>query len=323
MNQPNNHDLQEVSIDRALLHEILTFGTREIQYQRRARLIGLFIKPLFFIGLLAIVYILGDKQTASDGEREMDPHIAVVNVYGPIASSGASDADKLVPAFKKAMENPLAKALVLRINSPGGSPVQADRMYAEIIALRAAHPDKKIYAVIEDLGASAAYYIASAADEILVNKSSMVGSIGVITSGFGFTELMNRVGVERRVMTAGENKALLDPFQPLQPNVEKYWKGLLAEVHTHFIDAVKEGRGERLNLETEGLFSGLIWSGSKSIEIGLADRIGSAGDISRELVGDTNLVDYTPMPSFVKKLGLATSEALYQMAAELEQPRLQ
>ncbi len=301
----------KVELDSNLVYELLTFGAKELQYQRRARFFGFFLKILFFIVALSIFYVMGEKQLAADGQQEMDPHVAVVNIYGAIAANGPSDADKIIPAFRRAMENPLCKALVLRINSPGGSPVQADRIYSEIMSLRAKHPKKKVYAVIEDIGASAAYYIASAADEILVNKSSLVGSIGVISAGFGFTDLMTKLGVERRVLTAGENKAMMDPYSPVREDLNSYWKSILNETHTTFIDSVKQGRGERLKLETEGLFSGLIWSGKTSIQIGLADREGSASDISREILKDKdNLVDYTPMPNFMKRLGLTAASAL-------------
>lgn len=301
-----NQDTQTVEIDKALLHELLTFSASELRHVRRSRFITNLIRILLGIVIVSASMYITNKKVIEDGQIVTEPHIASISIEGEIASSGPSDADKLIPAIRKAMEAPNAKGVILKMNSPGGSPVQADRFYTEITKLRKDHPNKKIYAVVEDLCASACYYIASATDEIYVNRSSIVGSIGVITSGFGFTGLMDKLGVERRVMTAGENKALMDQFSPLKPEIRDYWTKLLAETHKTFIGAVKDGRGPRLKTDTEGLFSGLLWGGTRSIEIGLADKIGSSSDISTELLdGKVNVINYTPMPDFLKRFGMS------------------
>jgi len=194
--------------------------------------------------------------------------------------------------LNRAWEAESAAVVVLHINSPGGSPVQSQRIYVEIMRLRE-QGDKPIIAVIEDVGASGAYYIAAAADEIVASPVSLVGSIGVIYAGFGFEEAIERIGVERRVVTAGENKAFLDPFKPLDDDAEAFWQGVLSQTHRQFIDDVRAGRGERLS-DSPDIFSGLIWSGEQSMELGLVDQLGSLEQVAREQVGDTNLVDYTP-----------------------------
>lgn len=313
---------QTVQIDSKLLHEMLTFSMKELQHARRSRFLSFVLRIAVSVALVGGAYYIGNKKVEADGSAPAEAHIASIAISGEIASGGPSDADKLIPAIRKAMEAGQAKAVLLMLNSPGGSPVQADRFYSEIIKLRKEHPNKKIYAVVEDLCASACYYIASATDSIYVNKSSIVGSIGVITAGFGFTDLMSKVGVERRVMTAGENKALMDPYSPMRPDVREYWTALLAETHQTFIKAVKDGRGARLKSETPGLFSGLVWSGTKSVEFGLADKIASASDVSEEVLKEKkiNIIDYTPMPDFMKRLGLSASTFVSQtLAATVKQ----
>ncbi len=219
-------------------------------------------------------------------------HLGIVEVNGVIASDSPANAERIIKGLNRAWEAEGAGAVVLHINSPGGSPVQSQRIYAEIMRLRE-QGDKPIIAVIEDIGASGAYYIAAAANEIVASPVSLVGSIGVIYAGFGFEEAIERIGVERRVVTAGENKAFLDPFQPLDEEAEAFWQSVLNQTHRQFIDDVRAGRGERLSDSSE-IFSGLVWSGEQSLELGLVDQLGSLEQLSRDRVGNTEWVDYTP-----------------------------
>ncbi len=205
--------------------------------------------------------------------------------------------------------------MILRINSPGGSPVQSGYVYDEIRRLRAEHPAIKLYAVISDLGASGAYYIASAADEIYADKASLVGSIGVTATGFGFVGVMDKLGVDRRVYTSGEHKAFLDPFQPQKAEETRFWKEVLQVTHRQFINSVKQGRGERLKVaEHPELFSGLVWSGEQALQLGLVDALGNTSYVAREVIGEKNLVDFTVKESafdrFAKKIGASVAEQL-------------
>lgn len=213
----------------------------------------------------------------------------------------ASIARAHIPSIQAAFDNPNSQAIVLRINSPGGSPVQAGRIYDEVKAQRALHPEKKVYAIIDDIGASGGYYIASAADEIYADRASLVGSIGVISSGFGFTGLMDKLGIERRAITSGEHKALLDPFSPLTSDMKKFWEGVLSKTHQQFIERVKAGRGDRLKDDPE-VFSGLLWNGEQAKDIGLIDGLGSLNSVARDVIHQSNLVDYTPTEDIIRRL---------------------
>jgi protease-4 len=250
------------------------------------------------------------KEAARTGD-----HTALVEVRGMIADDESASADNIVGSLRAAFKDKHTKGVVLRINSPGGSPVQSGYIYDEIRRLRAAHPDTRLYAVITDLGASGAYYIASAADAIYADKASLVGSIGVTAASFGFVEAMERLGVERRVYTAGEHKAFLDPFQPQKEGEVRFWREVLEVTHRQFIDSVKQGRGERLrDKDHPELFSGLVWSGEQALQLGLVDALGSASHVAREVVGAENLVDFTvretPFDRFAKKLGSGVAERL-------------
>ncbi len=242
-------------------------------------------------------------------------HVGIVDVSGVIADGADASADVIVTGLREAFDASNSKAVILRINSPGGSPVQSAYVYREIMRLREKHPNKKVYAVITDIGASGAYYIAAAADEIYADQASLVGSIGVIMAGFGFTEAIDKLGVERRVMTAGENKALMDPFAPLEADQQKHVQNMLDEIHGQFIDAVKQGRGERL---VEGrdkeIFSGLFWTGEQARELGLVDGMGSPGQVSRDVIGVEEMVDYTPrrhpLDDLLGKLGTQIGQGI-------------
>lgn len=238
------------------------------------------------------------------------PHTAMVSIVGEIGSETEASAENVMSAMRLALEDSGSQALVLLINSPGGSPVQAGLINDEIVRLRALH-NKPIYAVVEESCASAAYYIAAAADQIYVDKASIVGSIGVLMDGFGFTGLMDKLGVERRLMTAGANKGFLDPFSPQTEAQRKHAQAMLDQIHSQFIDVVKKGRGERLK-ETPEMFSGLFWSGQQAVDLGLADSLGSLDGVAREVVKAPDVIDYTQRENvaerLVKRFGAAVGE---------------
>lgn len=295
-----------------LLEKTLLAGVQE---QRRARRWGIFFKLLTFVYLFGALLMFSPLLEIGDSRSASGSHTAVINVRGMIADEESASADNVVGALRAAFEDPKTKGVVLRINSPGGSPVQSGYIYDEIRRLRGEHPGIKVYAVIADLGASGAYYIASAADEIYADKSSLVGSIGVTAATFGFVETMDKLGVERRVYTSGEHKAFLDPFQPEKPEETKFWRDVLGTTHRQFIDSVKQGRGDRLQVaDHPELFSGLIWSGEQALELGLIDGLGNTSYVAREVIGEEELVDFTVKDSaldrFTKKLGASVGAQL-------------
>ncbi|MEY1661844.1 S49 family peptidase [Isoalcanivorax beigongshangi] len=296
--------------------------------QRKQRRWSIFFRfaTLGYLLLMLVLFLPLRLGFSGAAAPTLTPHVALVDLSGMIAPGAEANADALTGGLRRAFEAEHSKAVLLRINSPGGSPVQSGYVYREIQRLRDKHPDKKLYAVITDLGASGAYYIAAAADEIYVDPASIVGSIGVIMAGFGFTEAMDKLGIERRVQTAGESKALLDPFQPVQEGDREHFQLMLDEVHGQFIDAVKQGRGERLQSDGHPeLFSGLVWSGAKAVELGLADGFGSAGSVARDVVGVEEVVDYTVTPNPFERLlggfGVSVGQGLGQ-ALGLQGPGL-
>ncbi|WP_443191371.1 signal peptide peptidase SppA [Pseudomonas indica] len=284
-----------------------------VQEQRRSRRWGIFFKLLVFIYLFGALIVLSPALNLSSSAGRAESHTALIEIRGLIADKEAASADNVVGALRKAFEDPKTKGVILRINSPGGSPVQSGYIYDEIRRLRGLHKDIKLYAVIADAGASGAYYIASAADEIYADKASLVGSIGVTAASFGFVDLMEKLGVERRVYTAGEHKAFLDPFQPQKEDEVRFWQGVLETTHRQFIDSVRRGRGDRLK-ESPELFSGLVWSGEQALQLGLVDSLGSSSYVAREVIGAEEMVDYTvqesPIDRFAKKLGTGVVEQL-------------
>ena len=247
------------------------------------------------------------------------PHTALVTIVGEISSDTEASAENVMSSMRTALEDPGSRALVLLINSPGGSPVQAGLINDEITRLRALH-NKPIYAVVEESCASAAYYIAAATDQIFVDKASLVGSIGVLMDGFGFTGLMDKLGVERRLMTAGENKGFLDPFSPQTAPQRVHAQAMLDQIHQQFIDVVKKGRGDRLK-DSPGLFSGLFWSGQQAVDLGLADSLGSVDGVARDVVKAPDVIDYTQRENvaerLVKRFGVAVGEGSVRL---LNQP---
>lgn len=294
-----------------LLEKAVLAGVVE---QRRTRRWGIFFKSLAFIYVFGALFLF-TPWASLEKSAALKPHTAVVELRGVIADEERASADNIVGSLRAAFEDKNTRAVVMRINSPGGSPVQSGYVYDEIRRLRGKYPDIKLYAVITDLGASGAYYIASAADAIYADKASLVGSIGVTASGFGFVDVMNKVGIERRTYTSGEHKTFLDPFVPQREEETRFWASVLEVTHKQFIASVKQGRGERLkDKEHPELFSGLIWSGEQALELGLIDGLGSTGYVAREVVGEENLVDFTekesPIDRFAKKFGVGVAEQL-------------
>ncbi len=291
---------------------VSSIAQESLKEQRRSRRWGIFFKLLAFIYVLVI--LVGVSQQSNVGVPSYtQEHAAVVYLDGVIAADQQANANDLAGALRSAFSNQYSKAVILAINSPGGSPVQAGYVYDEIKRLRGLHPDKKLYAVISDLGASGGYYIAAAADEIYADKSSLVGSIGVTASGFGFVDLMEKLGVERRNYTSGDHKGFLDPFSPQNTEETLFWKGVLASTHQQFIKAVKDGRGNRIAADSD-LYSGLIWNGEQALEKGLIDGLGSAGYVAREVIQQETIVDYTvrptPFEEFSKRFGVAVGEGI-------------
>ena len=287
-----------------------------VEEQRRARRWGIFFKFLTFAYLLVIILALGKgcSMSASDPSAGAGAHIAVVDIIGTIAADKQSvNSSNTIKSLKKAFENKQSKAVVLNINSPGGSPVQSDEIWQEIQYLKQQHQDKKLYAVIGDTGASGAYYIASAADEIIANPSSLVGSIGVIMPNYGVSGLMQKLGVEDRTMTSGENKALLSMTQPVDPAQKAHVQGVLDNVHAHFISAVKQGRGNKLKANDPTLFSGLFWTGDQALKLGIIDRLGSMNTLKRELKVDKTVnytIEYNPLDSMLGRMGTAVGQGM-------------
>ena len=287
-----------------------------VEEQRRTRRWGIFFKFLTFAYILFLLVVMGRGcSTANvDASTTTGNHLAVVDIIGTIAADDKSvNSEDTIKSLKKAFENKQSKAVILNINSPGGSPVQSDEIWQEIQILKKAHTDKKLYAVIGDTGASGAYYIASAADQIIVNPSSLVGSIGVIMPNYGVNGLMQKLGVEDRTMTSGSNKALLSMTQPVDPAQKAHVQGVLDNVHGHFIEAVKKGRGEKLKSNDPAIFSGLFWTGEQAVSLGIADRIGSVNALKRELKIDKTVnytIEHNPLDSILGRMGATVGQGI-------------
>ena len=293
--------------ERSVLEKLAFDALAEQRISRRWR-VGLSIGwlLLLFLLLFAILGWIGGKRDVSS----LDKHTALVELKGVIASDSKASADKIIASLQHAFKDKNTQGVVLRINSPGGSPVQAGYINDEIKRLRAKHKDIPLYVVVQDICASGGYYVAAAADKIFVDKASIVGSIGVLMDGFGFTGTMEKLGVERRLITAGTNKGFLDPFSPVNPEQQKYAKQMVDEIHQQFIKVVKDGRGKRLK-ETPEMFSGLVWSGEKSVAVGLADGLGGLDYVARDIIKSEQIVDFTEEDSFSETLArrLGTSVA--------------
>jgi protease-4 len=286
--------------------------------QKAGRRWGIFFKSLGFIYLAVVLLAVVDW--GADAEHQ-ERHTAMVSLNGVIQSKGEANAEKLMAALQSAFEEKNSVGVVLRINSPGGSPVQAGMINDEIRRLRAKYPDKPLYAVVEDMCASGGYYVAVAADKIYVNKSSIVGSIGVLMDGFGFTGTMDKVGVERRLLTAGANKGFLDPFSPQAETHKTHAQSMLNDIHQQFIDVVKTGRGNRLK-ETPDMFSGLMWTGVQSVQLGLADEFGSVDSVARDVIKAEKVLDYSLKDNiaerFAKRLGAGAVNGLWSSFFETQ-----
>ena len=295
--------------ERGVIERLAAEGLRE---QQRARRWGIFFKLLTF-GLLFIALIAVFGSVVS-GERSCaDKCTAVVDIDGELDIDSRASAENVIQGLRSAFKNKTTQGVVLRINSPGGSPVQAGEINDEIRRLRGKYPDTPIYAVVEEICASGAYYVAAATDKIYVDKASLVGSIGVIFDGFGFVGSMQKLGIERRAIIAGENKTFLDPFSPLSPKQRAFAQQMLNEIHEQFIAAVRDGRGARLK-ESPELFSGLVWNGQRSIELGLADALGSVDYVARDVIKASDVVNFTPQENLLervaRKLGATMARSL-------------
>jgi len=285
-----------------------------VNEQKRARRWGIFFKTLLFVYLAVILYLYTpdvDMTAAGTGK-----HTALVELTGVIAADKEANADDVVAGLRDAFENKNAAGVILRINSPGGSPVQAGYINDEIGRLRQEYPDTPFYVVISDICASGGYYVAAAADKIYADKASIVGSIGVRMDGFGFVDAMQKLGVERRLLTAGEHKGFLDPFQPTQQADIDQVQKLLDDIHQQFIDVVKAGRGDKLKDDPD-LFSGYVWTGEQAITLGLVDELGSTGYVAREVIGEETIVDYTQTEDWLTKFGKRFGTALGRGVGEV------
>lgn len=286
-----------------------------VDEQRRSRRWSVFFKCLLALYLLALL-ILYMPTDWSDLSRTSVKHTALVDLKGVISDSSEASADNIITGLRDAFEDENTAGVILRANSPGGSPVQSAYIYDEIKRLRELYPDTPFYAVVTDVCASGCYYVVSAADDIYVNNSSIVGSIGVRMDSFGFVDTIKMLGVERRLYTAGESKGFLDPFTPSKPADVAHVKLLLESIHEQFISAVKSGRGERLK-DNQKLFTGLVWTGEESLPMGLADKVGSSGYVSREVIGEEEIVDFTEKQDLWEKLGDRIFVAMAKGMSEL------
>ena len=283
MNIPEN----EPQWERQLLEKV---AFAALQEQRAKRRWGIFFKLAglaYLVAVLVLVVDWGGSEQMADGR-----HTAVVHLHGTIEAQGETSAQNINDALDAAFGDKGTAGVILRVNSPGGSPVQAGIVHDEIRRLRTTHPQIPLYVVVEDVCASGGYYVAVAADKIFVDKASIVGSIGVLMDAFGFTGAMEKLGIERRLLTAGENKGFLDPFSPQDAKQKEHAQVLLREIHKQFIAVVRQGRGERLK-ETPEMFSGLMWTGSQSVRLGLADGFGTVGSVARDVIKADKIVDFT------------------------------
>ena len=306
---PKSARASEPGWERAVLEKLAMASLAE---QRAARRWKIFFRFTWLLLVVAIFW--GAMLQGSPSANKSAPHTAVVDIKGEIASGAEASAEFVVAAMRSAFEDEGSKAVVLLINSPGGSPVQAGIINDEITRLKAKH-NKPVYAVVEETCASAAYYIAAAADEIYVDKASLVGSIGVLLDGFGFTGTMEKLGVERRLLTAGANKGMLDPFSPMSPEQREHAQEMLDTIHQQFITVVQQGRGKRLHA-TADTFSGLFWTGEQAVAMGLADQLGSLDSVARDIVQAEDIIDYTRRDNvaerLAKRFGAALGEGVVQ-----------
>lgn len=304
---PQSSSTNDEHWERKVLQNLAFAAIKEQRTARRWSYTFKFLLLLYFVAIFLVAKPFGESSLPSG------PHTALVEVNGVIAADAEASADRVVTGIRDAFESAQAKGLIIRMNTPGGSPVQSGIINDEIIRLKASRPDFPVYVVIQDICASGGYYIAVAADEIYADKASIVGSIGVRMDSFGFTEAIDKLGVERRSLTAGEHKAFLDPFMPLKEEDVAHTHKMLNTIHQQFIDVVKAGRGDRLK-GNDDIFSGLFWSGEQAMELGLVDGLANSSKVAREVIGAEDIVDYTPRPSYLDRfagsLGVTISETL-------------
>ncbi|PHV08736.1 S49 family peptidase [Janthinobacterium sp. BJB412] len=304
--------------------EKLVFAT--LSEQRAQRRWGILFKALTLLVIMFGLAAYFDFSLTGTDAEALGRHTALIEIDGAIEAEGSGAAAVVIPALNKAFSDSGSVAVVLHINSPGGSPVQAGMIVDEMNRLRKGYPGKPLYVVVDEICASGGYYIAAAADRIYVNKASIVGSIGVLMDGFGFTGIMDKVGIERRLLTAGENKGFMDPFSPQTEKHKQHAQAMLNEIHQQFIHVVRAGRGKRLK-ETPEMFSGLFWSGAKAVDMGLADAFGSVDSVARDIVHAEDIIDYTQhegLPERVlKKFGAAMGAGAFKSAYQAAKPRLQ
>jgi len=298
MMDDNKASQTEPGWEREVLEKLAMAAVTE---QRRARRWSVFFKSLMFVYLIVIgaIAFYPKFEKGIDGSEKQ--HTAIIDVVGAIAENEVANADSIIEGLRDAVKDKKTKGIVLNINSPGGSPVQSAYVYDEIKRLKLKYPKIPVYAVVSDICASGGYYIAAAADKIYVNQSSMIGSIGVVMNGFGFVNTMEKLGVDRRLIIAGEHKALMDPFSPANEEETKHMQTLLDDVHEQFIAAVKAGRGDRLQV-TKDMFSGLVWTGEQGVKLGLADDFGSVDSVARNVIGAKKKINFTPQERLLDKI---------------------
>lgn len=297
-NQNKPEATQESGWEREVIEKLALAAVTE---QTRARRWSVFFKSLMFVYLIAVFAVAMYPKISQDISVDSKGHTAVIDVVGMIAEGKEANADNIIESLRNAVKDEHTKGIILHANSPGGSPVQSSYVYEEIRKIKKERPNLPIYAVVSDICASGCYFIVSASDKIFVNPSSLVGSIGVLMDGFGFVDGMQKLGVERRLFTAGAHKAMLDPFSPSKEDETKYIQGLLNQVHQQFIGAVKAGRGDRLK-ENPDMFSGLVWTGEEGVKLGVVDGVGNQDYVAKELIGAEKLVDFSQQEQLLDKI---------------------
>jgi protease-4 len=297
-NQSKPEVINESGWEREVIEKLALAAVTE---QTRARRWGIFFKSLMFMYLIALFIAAMYPKISQGFGADSKDHTAVIDVVGMIAEGKDANADSIIESLQNAVKDEHTKGIILHANSPGGSPVQSSYVYEEIRKIKKEHPKLPIYAVVSDICASGCYFIVSASDKIFVNPSSLVGSIGVLMDGFGFVDVMQKLGVERRLFTAGAHKAMLDPFSPPKEDESRYVQALLNQVHQQFISAVKAGRGDRLK-ENPDMFSGLVWTGEEGVKLGIVDAVGNQAYVAKELIGAETLVDFSRQEHLLDKI---------------------
>jgi len=308
-----------------VLKDLLFASLKEQKSQRRWKI---FFRLCYLLIVIALFFVIRSSLSSSSSASydKLKPHAALVTIDDEISSKSSANADDLIDSLDAAFADENTRAVILSINSPGGSPVQSNEIYNEMKRLRQLHPKIKLYAVCTDICASGAYYIAAGADDIYVNPSSLVGSVGVLMDGFGFVGAMEKLGIQRRLATAGSHKGFMDPFSPESESDKIYLQTMLDDLHNQFINSVKAGRGNRLQDDPE-LFSGLVWTGDRAVQLGLADGFGSVRDVARDIVKTDNIVDYTQtqntLANLMSVLGASSAKTFARVTGLSAAPHLQ